>query len=253
MRPLVLEVLTTAPAPSPPAFARSRQCAHTRCVHRNVPRRWTLITASHSSAVMFKMMRGRTGAALFTRAPIQPPGSGPVPSQSPPTSLTTTRALSAAARRASPRPIPRPAPVTTTIFPSTTPERYPQPHLPVPVGRFSYRRSVGSPRHRGAVGYRPFGPRWDDDARGRTTGGGGGPQGRGRLRRRPVGPGGERLHHREERGDGGDRPIQVRRHRHPRPGRRVLGVRRHGPGRGPGRGGADRGPGRGDRPGRLAP
>ncbi len=48
-----------------PALARSRQYAAAHRAGANVPRRWTLITASHSSAVMFTSMRSRRMPALL--------------------------------------------------------------------------------------------------------------------------------------------------------------------------------------------
>ena len=127
----------------------------------NVPRRWTRITSSHSSALMLNTMRGRPKPALFTttsmrphsstarRTSASPPspvemswasatasppaarispatssaGVSPValPSVATPRSLTTTFAPYAARRVASARPMPRPLPVTTATLPLSGP------------------------------------------------------------------------------------------------------------------------------------
>src|SRR5438105_7925305 len=119
------------------------------------------MTASHSSGDILNTMRSRRIPALFTTVSSRPhvssaaamsdfaPDSSetsskcatasppvawissttcdagllswPVPSHSPPRSLTTTRAPCSTNNRASPRPIPLPAPVITATFPSSIP------------------------------------------------------------------------------------------------------------------------------------
>ena len=126
-----------------------------------MPFRCTLMTASHSSSVMFVSMRSRRMPALFTStsrppkvstavlisrcAPCQSetsspfdtasppmalissttswagPVDAPVPSISPPRSLTTTLAPCSASIKACSRPMPRPAPVTMHTRPSHIP------------------------------------------------------------------------------------------------------------------------------------
>src|SRR5579862_1781241 len=160
-----------------PRLARSRQYAAAWRAGAKVPRRWTLITASHSSSVMLTIMRSRRMPALLTRtsrppnvstawwtmraAPAQSatssvlatasppasaidaatsragPPSAPVPSRAPPRSLTTTRAPWAASISAWSRPIPRPAPVTMHTRPSR--ER--------PITRSSCGRRASGPSH----------------------------------------------------------------------------------------------------------
>src|SRR5579875_183992 len=143
---------------SSPALALSRQYADAQRVMQKVPFRWTLMTASHSSSDMLKIMRSRRMPALLTTTSRRPKASiavsttrrepsqsetssalataspsiwrisaatssatepfRSVPSTLEPTSLTTTLAPWRANSMASPRPIPRPAPVTTTTRPS---------------------------------------------------------------------------------------------------------------------------------------
>ncbi len=135
-----------------PALERSRQYADAWREVANVPFRWTLMTASHSSSVIENSIRSRRIPALLMSTSTPPkvstacctircppsqvlmssvlaiatpppemissktscagPTSEPVPSRPPPTSLTTTLAPSAASIRAYSRPMPRPAPVT---------------------------------------------------------------------------------------------------------------------------------------------
>src|SRR3954453_6351693 len=154
-------VLMMRPSTVLPAFTWSRQEAAAQRDGAKVPLRWTLMTASHSSSVMFVSMRSRRMPALLTRAwrspnvstavlmrrcapshdemssPLataSPPipliswttcsaglRSPPVPSTFPPRSLTTTLAPCLANDRACSRPMPRPAPVTMAIRPSHSP------------------------------------------------------------------------------------------------------------------------------------
>src|SRR5581483_9594757 len=152
-----LDVLTTRACSCSPDFARSRQYAAAWRVTAKCPLRWTAMTASHSSSVMFTSMRSRRIPALLTtmwrlpkadtacstsrRAPsksatsspsatARPPAdsisattccagamSVPSPASEPPRSLTATLAPAAASATACARPIPRPAPVTIATFP----------------------------------------------------------------------------------------------------------------------------------------
>src|SRR5438105_4670982 len=130
------------------------------------PLRWTLMTASHSSSVMFTSTRSRRMPALLTKtcrspkasmaaltsfcppsqsatlsalAMASPPAalissttcwagvrSSPVPSIAPPRSLTTTFAPSWANSSACSRPMPRPAPVMMATRPSSAPMNPPE-------------------------------------------------------------------------------------------------------------------------------
>ena len=141
-----------------PALLCSRQYAAAQRLGANVPLRWTLMTASHSSSVMLVSIRSRRMPALLTTAcrspnvstavlirrwapshddtlsPLataSPPNalissttcwagdrSPPEPSTLPPRSFTTTFAPWYARLRACSRPMPRPAPVTMAMRPS---------------------------------------------------------------------------------------------------------------------------------------
>src|SRR3954468_21005725 len=152
-----LAVLTTRPRTSSPAFERSRQYAAAWRVGAKWPLRWTAMTASHSSSVMFTSIRSRRIPALLTRMSSRPnssiacctsrsapaksatfsplvdasppaarissttcsagPGSEPSPATPAPRSLTTTVAPAFASASACERPMPRPAPVTMATLP----------------------------------------------------------------------------------------------------------------------------------------
>src|SRR4051794_7514526 len=151
-------VLMIRPSVGLPALLRSRQYVAAQRLGPNVPLRWTLMTASHSSSVMLASTRSRRMPALLTTAcrspnvsiavlirrcapshddtlsPLataSPPiplissttccagvRSPPDPSTLPPRSLTTTLAPLAARLSACSRPMPRPAPVTMATRPS---------------------------------------------------------------------------------------------------------------------------------------
>ena len=59
-------VLMIRPLTGWPALACSRQCATAQRAGANVPLRWTLMTASHSSSVMLASTRSRRMPALLT-------------------------------------------------------------------------------------------------------------------------------------------------------------------------------------------
>src|SRR4051812_20876153 len=135
---------------SPVVLFCSRQYAVAAWHVAACPRRCTRITASHSSALMEKIIRSRRMPALLTStlrppyvdtarstspvAKSQSPMSPATPIASPPAatisaatfsapspmSLTTTFAPAAARARASARPRPAPAPVTTATPPSSS-------------------------------------------------------------------------------------------------------------------------------------
>src|SRR5437660_2272269 len=157
-RPAADDVQMIRPSTASPALLRSRQYAAARCTVQNVPRRWTRMTPSQSSGVMFTSIRSRRMPALATTTSSRPnafsavctrraapsqsaqssvlgtamppapwissttasagPADAPEPSTAPPRSLTTTRAPCAASAIAWARPSPRPAPVTTATRPS---------------------------------------------------------------------------------------------------------------------------------------
>src|SRR4029077_11868881 len=140
-----------------PAFDCSRQYAAACWVGAKWPLRWTPITESHSSSLMFTSIRSRRIPALLTRMSSRPnssiacctsrsapaksatfspfvdasppaarissttcsagPESAPSPARPAPRSLTTTFAPAVASASACERPIPRPAPVTIATLP----------------------------------------------------------------------------------------------------------------------------------------
>ena len=144
-----------------PALDRFRQYSTAARMGAKVPRRWTRMTASHSSTVMFTSIRSRRMPALLTRTSRPPkvstavaisrcapstsetssplatasppmalissttspagPSDRPLPSTSAPRSLTTILAPWLANSMAWARPMPRPDPVMTTTRPSLMP------------------------------------------------------------------------------------------------------------------------------------